>query len=272
MPPSEREALVKQLIGGLDPESRKRVDALGSPEAALDAMLRAHPMYGTVVVRTRYAEDALAAAVARGSRQYAIIGAGMDSFALRQPPFARGVEVFEIDHPASQELKRRRLHECGVSVPPTLHFVPADLSRESLGTALGRTAFRGDQPAFFSWLGVTVYLTREANLATLRAVAGCAAPTSELVFTYLDEHELDPDRGSDDVQRVRAAVATVGEPWVSGFDPSRLAEDVRGVGLVLVEDLDGEGLRARYCAGRTDGLSPASGVHIARARVGASPA
>jgi len=269
VPDAERKAIQELLTAALGPEVSKQLDALGSPEAVLHALLRASPAYGTVIVRTRYAEDALEEAVAAGARQYVIIGAGMDSFALRQPAFAQGVEVFEIDHPATQGLKRRRLGECGVSLPHTLHFVAADLSREELGAALTRSAFRRDQATFFSWLGVTAYLTREANLATLRAIAACAAPGSALVFTYLDQREFDPGRQSDEIQRARARVASLGEPWLSGFDPAQLADDLRGVGLALVEDLGGEELRARYCGDRNDGLSPAATIRIARAQVAA---
>jgi methyltransferase (TIGR00027 family) len=266
---SERKAIQEVVTGALEPEARKQLDALGSPEAVLHAALRASPAYGTVIVRTRYAEDALEGAVVRGARQYVIIGAGMDSFALRQPAFAQGVEVFEIDHPATQGLKRRRLRECAVSLPQALHFVAADLSQEQLGAALARSSFRRAQPTFFSWLGVTAYLTRDANLATLRAIAACAAHESTLVFTYLDQREFDPDRQSDDIQRTRARVASLGEPWLSGFDPAELADDLRDVGLALVEDLGGEELRARYCRDRNDGLSPADTLHIARAQVAA---
>jgi methyltransferase (TIGR00027 family) len=269
VPDAEREAFRKLAVSSLEPEARRRLEALGSDDAVLHAWFHANPSYGSVILRTRYTEDALEAAVARGARQYVIIGAGMESFALRQPAFARGVQIFEIDHPATQELKRQRVRECGISLPDTLHFIAADLSREDLGTALARSPFRRTQPTFFSWLGVTMYLTRAANLATFLAVARCARPDSELVFTYLDQREFDPDRPFDDMQRVRGAVASMGEPWVSGFDPSQLAEDLRGVGLILVEDLGGEALRERYCKGRSDGLSPAATAHIARARVAA---
>jgi methyltransferase (TIGR00027 family) len=112
----------------------------------LDSALRAHPSYGTVILRSRYAEDALAQAVARGVRQYVLIGAGLDSFALRHPPFAHDLEIFEIDHPATQEFKRSRLAQCGIALPPGLQLVAADLSETGLGVALeaiGRPASRG---------------------------------------------------------------------------------------------------------------------------------
>jgi methyltransferase (TIGR00027 family) len=239
---------------------------LDSERAALGAetRLRSSPAYGMVILRSRYTEEALAAAVTRGVRQYVILGAGMDSFALRQPAFAEGVDIIEVDHPASQAFKRERLRACDVPVPPRVHFVPADLSCEPLATVLARSPYRSAEPAFFSWLGVAVYLTRDANLATLRGIAACAAAGSELVFTYVDQREL--DAGSEPIRSVGSRAAAIGEPYRSGFDPSRLGEDLRQVGLGLVEDFSGEALWRRYCAEDEDALrSP--GVHIARARV-----
>ena len=154
-------------------EEREAMRAAGEG-ANLDAALRAHPSYGTVILRARYAEDALADAVGRGVRQYVIVGAGMDSFALRRPLFARAVEIFEVDHPATQDFKVARLTGCGVSMPAGVHLVAVDLSVTGLDVALAGSPFRGDRPAFFSWLGVSGYLTRAANIATLRAVASSA--------------------------------------------------------------------------------------------------
>ena len=117
----------------------------------------------------------------------------------------RGVDVFEIDHPATQELKRRRLSDCGVALPPQLHFVSADLSQEQISDVLARSVFRSTDLAFFSWLGVTQYLTREANLSTLRGIAASAAFESELVFTYVEQAALSGQRASTSVERLQGA-------------------------------------------------------------------
>jgi methyltransferase (TIGR00027 family) len=233
----------------------------------LDAALRSHPSYGTVILRARYAEDVLAEAVARGVRQYVIVGAGMDSFALRRPAFAAELEIFEIDHPATQQFKMRRLASCGIELPPGLRFVPADLTEIPLDAALTGSSFRADRQAVFAWLGVTSYLTRSANLGTLRAIASCAAPGSELVFTYLDQRifEIDPEISA--MQKARAALASAGEPWVSGFHPDRLGDDLRTTGFELVANLGPEELHARYCADRADGLAPSPSAYVARGRI-----
>jgi methyltransferase (TIGR00027 family) len=262
---AERETVRKIVLNGLSVEARERCEKLGTPNAVLDAALRLHPGYGWAILRTRYAEDALEVAVRRGVRQYVIVGAGFDSFALRQPAIAREVDVFEIDHPATQELKRQRLDACGVPLPRTLHFVPADLSQELLGEALARSTFRRTQSAFFSWLGVTQYLTRDANLTTLRGIAACSDSGSELVFTYVDQRELGRERASD-VGRIQGAFAAAREPWLSGFDPSVLAEDLAAVGFILIEDLDGQDAKRRYCGDRRDDLFPVAASHIAHAK------
>ena len=168
-----------------------RAAALREPGSMLDNYFLAHTSYPGVVMRSCYAEDALKSAMKRGTRQYVLIGAGFDSFALRRPAFSEGLEIFEIDHPATQTLKIERIRECGIALPPSVHFMAADLASETLAAALARSTFRSEAgSAFFSWLGVTVYLTREANMATLRAVATSSAARSELVFTYVDQIEF----------------------------------------------------------------------------------
>jgi methyltransferase (TIGR00027 family) len=249
---AEQTALYERALAAVPAETRERLLRLGSRQAVIDAVLHAHPTYGGVIIRSRCAEDALADAVGRG---------------VRQPEFARGIDIFEVDHPASQAMKRQRLAECGMTLPSNVHFVAADLGAESLATALGRSAFSATTPAFFSWLGVTIYLTRDANQATLRGVATCAAPGSEILFTYTDERALVPGRSAV-LDAMRARRAAEGEAWISGFDPTTLADELRGLGLTLVEDLGGRELAARYCDGRSDNLSPGVFSHIARARVG----
>jgi len=261
----EKAGLYRRVLAVATPEARTRLLALGSEQAVLDATLRAHPTYGGVIIRSRYAEDALAAAVTRGVAQYVLIGAGFDSFSVRQPPWAHGLTIFEVDRPASQAMKRQRLADCAAQVPPNVHFVAADLSAEPLPAALARSGFSPRRPAFFSWLGVTIYLTREANLATLRGVAMAGAPGSELVFTYIDQRIL--ESSAPPMQEMRSARAADGEAWISGFDPTSLAAELRSVGLELLEDLSGASLRERYCAERRDGLSPGIAGHVARARV-----
>jgi methyltransferase (TIGR00027 family) len=242
-----------------------RTGAMGGADAVIDEYLASSRGYSNVIMRTRYTEDALRDAIAHGIRQYVIIGAGFDSFALRSPAFAKGVPVFEIDQSSTQALKRQRIAECGVSIPASLHLICADLAEDDLGEVLSSTPYDAGRPAFFSWLGVTMFLTREANLETLRAIARIAAPGSELVFTYLDERIFAAN--SESFRRMQAANRASGEPFQSGFDPDRLGELLRGVGLELLVDLSDAQLAERLACKRTNFMMPLEFSHIAQARV-----
>jgi methyltransferase (TIGR00027 family) len=264
IPRSERDRFSERILSRMDPDAR--VAALGEPDSILDDYFLANLTYPGVIIRSRYAEDALKAATQRGTRQYVLIGAGFDSFSLRLPAFANDLEIFEIDHPATQALKIARIKECGITLPASVHFIAADLAHETLASALARSSFRSDEPAFFSWLGVTVYLTREANMATLRAVASSSAAGSELVFTYVDLAEFgEGGRRAPDHPSAQA-VARLGEPFVSGFDPLKLASDLKSTGLELVEDLDGHQMAERYGRAGHNALRPSATMHIALAR------
>ncbi len=268
VPQSEREGFGQRILARMDSDARAA--ALRAPGSILDDFLLTNVSYPGVVIRSRYAEDALKEATNRGTRQYVLIGAGFDSFALRRPAFSETLEIFEIDHPATQTFKIQRIKDCGISLPPSVHFVSADLANEDLAAALARSSFRRDEPAFFSWLGVTVYLTREANLATLRAVANVSAPGSELVFTYVDQDEFVPGRSRSPGDANAKAAAMVGEPYLSGFDPREIANDLMNTGLELIEDLDGRKMSERYRRTGANGLHPPVSLHIALARVRSS--
>jgi methyltransferase (TIGR00027 family) len=247
----------------LVPESVKR--ALAPSNEMLDESLMASRSYANVIMRTRYAEDALKTAVSNGVRQYVLIGAGFDSFSLRLPGFSANLQIFELDFPGTQRLKIERIDACSVALPDSVHFIAADLSQESVAAALARSAFETNRLTFFSWLGVTMYLTREANLATFRAIASCSPAGSEVVFTYLDERVFQAQSAS--FRELEQRVAAVGEPFLSGFDPAELAANLGSCGLGLVEDLNGVEAAAKY--GHGGALAPGQSMfsHIARARV-----
>ena len=239
-----------------------------APGAARDAALRANAAYADVILRTRYTEDALQSALARGLGQYVMVGAGFDSYACRRPEMARALNIYEIDHPSTQGFKRQRLQACGVAPSGTQHFIAADLALEDVGSALTRSAFQPAQPSFFSWLGVTMYLTREANLASLRAMAACSAAGSELVFTYVDELVFDPAYVATGAFRdLRQNVAAAGEAFLSGFNPASLKAQLRDTGFELLEDLNGDEMVARYDSASVNGLRSDPAAHIVHARV-----
>ena len=129
-------------------------------------------------MRSRYTEDELSKALARGIKQYVILGAGLDSFAYRRRDLADVLRVFEVDHPATQQWKRVRLQELGIELPPNLTFIPINFEQQTVTAALQAGGYWPEEPAFFSWLGVIGYLTEEATFKTLREVVA-AAPGSE---------------------------------------------------------------------------------------------
>jgi methyltransferase (TIGR00027 family) len=263
---SERERMTERVLARMDKDARAR--ALQGPGSVLDNFLLTNTALPGVVIRSRYAEDALRKATVRGISQYVLIGAGLDSFVLRRPAFSEALTIFEIDNPATQTMKIQRIKECGMSLPPSVHFIATDLANEDLVSALACSCFRKDKKAFFSWLGVSVYLTRQANLATLRAVATCGAPGSELVFTYMDQAQFAQNRSQSPHNENANLVAQTGEPWISGFHPDEIVNDLARVGLELVENLDGKAMSERYVQANTTLGRPPASLHIALARVG----
>jgi methyltransferase (TIGR00027 family) len=198
-----------------------------------------------IATRSRFAEDSLAAAVAQGVRQYVVLGAGLDTFAHRNPFAEVGLRVFEVDHPATQAWKRDRLAAADLSPPASLTFAPVDFERQTLAEGLAAAGFDAAAPAFFSWLGVVVYLTREAILETLGFIAGLPAGAS-VVFDYGEPVSAYP-AAEQPHQRARAArVAAMGEPWITRFHPADLAADLKAVGFDELEDLSPADISRRF--------------------------
>jgi len=204
-------------------------------------------------VRSRVAEDTLADAVAAGTRQMVILGAGLDTFGYRNPH--RRLRVFEVDHPVTQTWKRERLAAQGIAVPRSLVFVPVDFETQTLEARLDAAGLRTDAPVFFSWLGVTMYLSREAIAQTLRYAGSRCAPGSTIVFDYLPAAATLPAAARRSRDALAARVAASGEPWISEFEPTELAALMRAQGFGTVRDLDADALQARYFGGRSDGFA-----------------
>jgi methyltransferase (TIGR00027 family) len=219
-----------------------------------------------IVLRSRYAEDCLREAVAHGVRQYVILGAGLDTFAYRNPYPADALHVWEVDHPDTQAHKRERLLWAGIALPPTLTFVPVDLEHEPLALALARAGFDSARPTFVSWLGATVYLTREAVRATLAWAAGLA-PGSEVVFSYVVAPAGLGAAERAALGALARRTAEAGEPWRTFFEPAALARALARLGFSNIEDIGPAQGFARYFRGRRDGLRPGGAAHLVRVRV-----
>ena len=215
-----------------DPLALKIVGGDTGPETSPDLRL-------FLAVRSRFAEDELAKAVARGAPQYVVLGAGLDTFAYRNP--YPNLEVFEVDHPATQAWKRERLAEAEIPIPDSMHFAPVDFERQTLGSA----GLRTDQVTFFSWLGVVPYLTREAFESTMRFIAGMPRG-SAVVFDYSIPRSLMGPLARMAFDRMAARVAAAGEPFQLSLDPAELAQYLDGLGFNHREDLDQAAINARY--------------------------
>jgi methyltransferase (TIGR00027 family) len=222
------------------------------------------PIRAYTIGRSRYTEDALAEAVRARVGQYVVLGAGLDTFAYRNP---HGLRVIEADSPATQAWKRSLLSRAGIAIPHSLRFAPIDFENETLAEGLAKAGFRPDAPAFFSFLGVAVFLAPETLARVARFVA--ALPKgSALVFDYgVPADALDADQLAE--RRTMAAeLARVGEPMRSFFDTDALAQALRHLGYREIEDLGYREMNARYFAGRADGLQVGrNGRRLIHARV-----
>jgi methyltransferase (TIGR00027 family) len=214
-----------------------------------------------LAVRSRYAEDQLAQAVERGIRQYVVLGAGLDTFAYRNPFQSAGLHVFEVDHPATQEWKRARLDAVYISVPKEMTFVAIDFERQSLDDGLIAAGFDKHQPAFFSWLGVTPYLSRPAFDATIQFIASMPGG-SGVVFDFAVERSLLSTVQQRALDALAERVARAGEPFQLFFDPAALVSDLTRLGFGHIEDLNCDQINGRYFSGRSDGLAVSGGGHL----------
>lgn len=221
------------------------------------------PMRHFIAARSRFSEDTLSACAARGVRQAVILGAGLDTFSLRNPHAGTGVQVFEVDYPATQAWKRERIALAGLRAAASLTFAPVDFERQSLSDGLAAVGFRLDRPAYFQWLGVVPYLSREAIVATLDLIAGIAG--SEVVFDYTEPLENFPAAMRANLTALAARTASLGEPWLSLFDPAEMSALLQARGFGQFLDVTRAELAARYYGDLGQGVVAGAGPHLVRA-------
>lgn len=258
----ERRAIIEQALIASLQFNETNVKALSPQQMASLAGLLQFMGASIVLSRSRYTEDKLETAVEQGVKQYIILGAGMDTFAFRRLKLME-LQVFEVDHPATQAFKRNRITDLGWKVPSNLHFVPMDFTQDKLIAQLMQSSFDLTAKSFFSWLGVTMYLTREEVLATLSDIAHSIPSGSTIVFDYHDNKT--PDKETSDFRASLAQQA--GELMKSGFDPSTLSTDLSGIGLRLLENLSPINIEEQYFQKRADGYHAAEHAHLAYAVV-----
>jgi methyltransferase (TIGR00027 family) len=217
-----------------------------------------------IAVRTRFAEDALTVAVARGVRQLVVLGAGLDTYAYRTA-LAESLHIFEVDHPATQAWKRQRLAEAAIPVPSTLTFAPVDFEGGTLAEGLAAAGFVPTKQTFFTWLGVVPYLTEPVVFSTLRFIADLPGG-AHVVFDYSNPSASGPnhDEYNDALRALAARVASLGETFRSHFETDALHAKLVALGFREVEDIGPALIRERYFATH-GGSRPDRGGHIVRA-------
>ncbi|HUS61097.1 MAG TPA: class I SAM-dependent methyltransferase [Acidimicrobiales bacterium] len=250
------------LAGASGEEMRDRLVSRLEPKS-----LRAFSRW--CCVRSRFPEDLVEQELAAsGICQYVVLGAGLDTFAERRRDVLRKVRLFEVDHPASQRWKRERLSSLGIDVDPNLVFAPVDFERQRLGEELVRAGFDMASPAVFSWIGVTMFLTRAAIASTLDVVAACAAGT-RIVLTYNKPYEVLTPLGAETQAILGQMVEEMNEPLVSLFTPAQIEDLMRERGLQEFVHIGPDEARSLYFQDRPDVVLGGAQALIA-ATVGAS--
>src|SRR5438132_12647987 len=246
-------------IIGAEAESKLRLNLAefqNPPERNLRALM---------MVRNRYAEDELVRSIQRGVRQYVILGAGLDTFAYRNCfPLLR---VFEVDHPATQACKRRRLEEAAIPIPASVTFVSVDFERQMMSDALRKSGFKSDELTFISWLGVVRYLNRNAFISVLTSIVSSMRAGSAVVFDF----SLSPSP----LQRLRQLARRTIENRTfknndfrpTCFNPASITRDLKRIGFADVQVFGPTEMNVRYCNDRTDGLRVPTNFCLVKARV-----
>jgi len=214
------------------------------------------PFRASIVARARFVEDLVTEEVARGVEQYVILGAGLDTFAQRRPDLTSQLRVFEIDQPGPQEWKRQRLIDLGFGIPSYLRLVPVDFEAgDTWWERLAAAGFDSTRPAIVASTGVSMYLTKDAIMATLRRVA-TLAPGSTLVMSFMLPIELLDPEARVGVERAAEGARASGTPFISFFAPSEMLALASNAGFKAVKHVSAAMLAERYFANRTDGLRP----------------
>jgi len=258
-----RVALWRAMHTLIDPPPHVLDDVVGLQLVAPDESWRQRPdmdpqgargFRAGVVARARFIEDLVAEQVAHGVTQYVLLGAGLDTFAQRRPDIASRLRVFEVDQPGAQQWKRQRLIEAGLGVASWLHFVPVDFEAgQSWWEKLVEAGFDTRKPAVVVSTGVSMYLSREANIATLRQV-GTLAPGSSLAMTFLLPLDLIDPAERPMHQMLHERARTSGTPFISFFSPDDIMALSREAGFDTARYVSNDDLNARYFADRADGL------------------
>jgi methyltransferase (TIGR00027 family) len=265
-----RVALWRAMHVQVDPPPHVVEDEIGLQLAAPDADWRRRPdmdeqatarIRASIVARARFIEDLVTSEANHGVSQYVLLGAGLDTFAQRRPEMASALTVFEVEQPEPQAWKRQRLVELGYGVPEWLRLVPVDFETDSWLDRLLANGFDATKPAVFASTGVSMYLTRAANEATLRQIASLA-PGSTLAMTFMKPIELVEPEEQPVLAATDAAARASGTPFVSYYAPDEILAMARDAGFATARHVTAADYTQRYFADRTDGLGPFSAEEL----------
>jgi methyltransferase (TIGR00027 family) len=266
-----RVALWRAMHVQVDPPPHVLDDELGLRLAAPNEEWRSRPdmdpagtrwFRASIVARARFVEDLVAEQATQGVAQYVILGAGLDTFAQRRPEIASHLRLFEVDQPGPQAWKRRRLVELGFGVPEWLKLVPVDFEAgESWLDELAAAGFDPARPAVVVSTGVTMYLSDDANAATLRQMAGLV-PGSTFATTFLLPTEVLPEELRPGFEAAARGARASGTPFISFFTPDDMLALARAAGFREARHVSADLLNERYFTGRSDGLRTAGGEEL----------
>lgn len=265
IPEEVREAFKQHLIESAAEMAPELAKECTDPETSLRLAVRT--MAGPVLARARFVEDRLEAAIGKGTNQYVILGAGLDTFAFRRLDLAGRLQVFELDLPETQEVKRLLLARINLEKPENLHYIAVDFTREDLASALAKSEYDPSQLSFFSWMGVTQYLPLEAIWTTLKDIVSLSKSGNEIVFDYYDKLAFNPEKASYRLKYIMERTKSIGETIVTGFEPSTLGMELDRLGLCLLDNLGPQEIQQRYFTEYNGDYSASEHVHLACAVV-----
>jgi methyltransferase (TIGR00027 family) len=252
---------IADLLKVFDPEA-----AVKTPDeaAALRLVMQVFNS-STILGRARFTEDCLEQAITEGLAQYVILGAGLDTYSLRHPELADRLQIFEVDHPATQADKRDRLLRISAELPANLHLVPVNFGKDDLKSSLLKAGYNPDLPGFFSWLGVTYYLDREEIQTTLHTLSDLSSPGSILAFDYADTGAFHLENNSGREKVLHSITRQSGEPMKTGFEPAELEAELSRYGFSTVENLSPDEIDSHYFSNRDDLYHAFDYVHFIHA-------
>jgi methyltransferase (TIGR00027 family) len=221
----------------------------------------------TLLARSRYAEDMLENAIQLGVEQYVILGAGLDTFAFRKPELLKKMKVFEIDHPATQALKLSRIKSLDWEMSSSLNFISVDFSKDDLAETILKSEYDPSKLTFFSWLGVTYYLTQEEILNTFKSIASISPKGSSIVFDYPDRDIFDPDKTTKRVQKMVEIARNIGEPMKTGYKYSEIELKLEKANFLIYEYLTPTDIEDKYFKWRIDSYHAVENINYVLAVV-----